>query len=156
MAEKKSINPNLVITVVGVAVGVFTISKILKSLGIIKDTATANAGILQIWWNPDFYQSLNWTQTKKNQVYTRALPAAEKIKRAFGIFSDNYNQILAAIKTMRTQAEVSFLADVFQYEYNEDLYAYLVDGYGGVNPATGLSTEHLKQLNLYISKLPKN
>lgn len=106
------------------------------------------------FWSANYYQTLGWTQAKKDAVYLRAKPAARILKNdVFGYFSDDFAKAYAAIKTMQTQAEISFLVHVFYYEYGEDLYTFLRNG--NWTPGSGLSDTNMATINRYIQNLPK-
>jgi hypothetical protein len=80
---------------------------------------------------------------------------AYKIQNAFTVFQDDWNVILSVFSQMRTKANVSFLADIFMQQYNEDMLSFLTDG-GGVLPWDGLSKSHMDTLINMVQKLPKN
>lgn len=86
-------------------------------------------------------------------VRYRAEQLAAQIHNAFGIFQDDFNAIMAAFSQLPSKSAVSFLADVFQQRYKEDLLTFLTNG-GGLLPWDGLSDNQLKTLIAFTNKLP--
>jgi hypothetical protein len=60
---------------------------------------------------------------------------------------------MAAFSQVKTKAAVSFLADVFQQRYKQDLLTFLTNG-GGILPWDGLSDNQLRTLLTYTNRLP--
>jgi hypothetical protein len=79
---------------------------------------------------------------------------SSQVHNAFGIFEDDFNQIMAAFRQLKTQSQISFLADRFAIKYGEDLLTFLTNG-GGILPWDGLNDKHLKQITDYVKALPK-
>ncbi len=102
-------------------------------------------------WKPDYY--------KQFDSYTYAITQHDAeggsylIYNAFSVFQDDYNQIMSVFSKMRTKANVSYLADIFQRIYHEDLLTFLSNG-GGILPWDGLSTSHLNTIIDMVSRLP--
>ena len=101
------------------------------------------------YWKPQYYKRVG------GRFLTRSVTEsyARQIHNAFGIFQDDFNAVLAAFNRMPSKAAVSFLADVFQQLYKEDLLTFLTNG-GGILPWDGLSDAQLKQLIAFTNKLP--
>jgi hypothetical protein len=102
-------------------------------------------------WKPDYY--------KQFDSYTYAITQQDAeagsylIYNAFSVFQDDFNQIMSVFSKMRTKANVSYLADIFQRVYHEDLLSFLGNG-GGILPWDGLSTSHLNTIIDMVSRLP--
>ena len=86
-------------------------------------------------------------------VRSKAEMLADQIHNAFGLFQDDFNAIMAAFSQLPSKAAVSWLADVFQQKYKEDLLTFLTNG-GGLLPWDGLSDSQLKTLLTFTDKLP--
>jgi hypothetical protein len=101
------------------------------------------------YWKPQYYKRVG------GRFLTRSVTEsyARQIHNAFGIFQDDFNSVMAAFSKMPTKTAVSFLADVFQQIYKEDLLTFLTNG-GGILPWDGLSDAQLKQLIAFTNKLP--
>lgn len=101
------------------------------------------------YWKPTYYKRTGGTLVKRAD----AEKYARQIHSAFGIFQDDFNAIIAVFSRMPSKAAVSFLSDVFQQIYKEDLLTFLTNG-GGLLPWDGLSDNQLKQLLAFTNKLP--
>ncbi len=101
------------------------------------------------YWKPSYYKRTGGTLVTR----ANATLYAKQIHSAFGIFQDDFNAIMAAFSRMPSKAAVSFISDVFQQIYKEDLLTFLTNG-GGILPWDGLSDNQLKQLLALTNKLP--
>ena len=101
------------------------------------------------YWKPSYYKRTGGLLIRREA----AERYAAQIHNAFGLFQDDFNAVMAAFSKMPTKAAISFLSDVFQQKYNEDLLTFLTNG-GGLLPWDGLSDAQLKQLIAYTNKLP--
>jgi hypothetical protein len=101
------------------------------------------------FWNPNY-----WKQT---QQYTYAIdtPTAERyadqINDALGYFNDDESAIISVFHQLRTKANFSYLAYVFNNKYGKDLFATLR---GGNWPQDGISDADLLAINNYGDTLP--
>jgi hypothetical protein len=105
-------------------------------------------------WNPNFWMSAPGGVYSFAFTESQAGQLCKQIHDAFGLFSDNVEQVTAAIKQCKTQANLSFVAWEFQKIYNADLLTFLRNG-GGVLPWDGVSDSVIASLNSYILSLPK-
>jgi len=136
--------------------------KLLQKFGVLKsqdDVINEQAGdvttVTGRAWSGNFWQQFNWSQSKENQIYNIALPAAKVLKNdVFGVWSDDFSKAFNTIKQFKTKAEISLLVDVFNYEYNLDLQTFLANGDGWIGD--GFNDENLAKINNYVSKLPNN
>ena len=101
------------------------------------------------YFKPSYYKKVGGRLV----VRSRAEQLAAQIHNAFGIFQDDFNAIIAAFSQLPSKSAVSFLADIFQQRYNEDLLTFLTNG-GGLLPWDGLSDNQLKTLIAFTNKLP--
>ena len=102
-------------------------------------------------WKPSYWQQFS---TFTYQLTAQqAQSYAETIHDAFGLFQDDFNSVLSVFSNMRTKANVSYLSDVFNQKYDEDLLSFLTNG-GGLMPWDGLSDAHLKQITDLVNNLP--
>jgi hypothetical protein len=138
---------------IGGVIGVTLIIKILKTLGLWGDPTTPEATNPDSPWKPTFYKKFtSFTYTITEQ---EAKDFSDTIYNAFGVFQDDFSAILGVFTQLQTQAEVSYLADIFQQQHDVDLLNFLTDG-GGVLPWDGLSTTHLENLIALVKKLPSH
>jgi hypothetical protein len=80
---------------------------------------------------------------------------AKQIYDAMGVFGDDEAKIYGVFRSMKTQSQVSFLAERFQVLYKTDLLDYLKRGYSNWNTASGLNANELNQVITIVNKLPK-
>ena len=104
-------------------------------------------------WKPDYYkQFTSYTYSLTSQ---QAGQYAQTIHNAFSLWQDDYNAVFGVFSAMKTKANVSFLADIFSQQYNEDLLTFLTNG-GGILPWDGLSETHLKTITDLVASLPSH
>jgi len=101
------------------------------------------------YWKPQYYKRVGGRFLKRSTTESYA----KQIHDAFGIFQDDFNSVMAAFSKMPTKTAVSFLSEVFQDKYKEDLLSFLTNG-GGILPWDGLSDNQLKTLIAFTDKLP--
>lgn len=100
-------------------------------------------------WRPDYW--------RKSQNYSYAIDTAtaqayaKEIYDAFGYFDDNEDQAIGVFRRLRTKANLSFLADIFNQLYGQDLLTFLR---GGIWPKDRLSDDDVSQINSMIAALP--
>lgn len=135
-----------------------SVKRILEGLGFWKSEATKNLDDASTnpnsYWNPNFWRTIkpdaaNWTYAID---VTTAQEWINDLRAAFGAFNDNEDQAIGVLKRCRTQANLSFLADIFNRTYGEDLLTWLR---GGWWPQDRLSDADVYTINNYISRLPK-
>ncbi len=145
-----------ILPVAGITVGVFALDALCRKLGFCssqenEEAATDPKSPSFSAWNPSYWHSISSVEPMPHSV---ALHAANEIHDYPGIFGDDYGQVLGAIKSSASnKRQVSYIANVFQYEYGEDMYAYLQDP-GGAFPWDGLSDAHLSALNKLVKNMP--
>lgn len=100
------------------------------------------------YWKPSYYKRYG------GLLITRAVAEnyAKRIHDAFGIFQDDFNAIMGVFSQLKAKTQISFLADVFQQRYGEDLLTFLTNG-GGILPWDGLSDKQLETLIAFTNKL---
>lgn len=138
-------------------VGIIAVYKLSQKLGIFKsadEILNENAETSPFnYWNKNEWKKLNWTDAKQQQVHSIALPVANTLANdIFGWFNDSFSIAFNALKEMKTQAEVSFLCDVFSYEFNNDLYQWLQNG--NWTFGSGFGGADIAKINKYIKQLP--
>jgi len=137
--------------IAGAVLGFTALKKVLDTLGLGGNPAIPEQQNPDSPWKPGYW--------KKYSSFTYVIDPgtakqyAETIHNAFSVFQDDYNAIFSVFSSLRTKANVSFLADIFAQQYNEDLLTFLGNG-GGVLPWDGLSSEHLKNILTLVDKLP--
>jgi len=153
MAKKVNISTTDVLLIGGGLIAFTAIKRLLISAGL-----AAGAGTRKVteeitdpnsYWKPPYYKR------KGGLIIRRAVAEqlSKQIHNAFGIFQDDYNVIMAAFSQIKTKSGISFLADVFQQIYKEDLLTFLTNG-GGILPWDGLSDNQLNSLLTFTNKLP--
>lgn len=147
----------VIFLILGGLIGINVIGKILVKLGL--GTGPGEQGVHheesdpKSEWKPTYWQQ--YTTYSYAITESTARTYAEKIHNAFTVFQDDFNVIWSVFSSLRTKANVSFLAWVFQKQYSEDLLSFLTDG-GGILPWDGLSDTHLNTIINYVNNLPSN
>jgi hypothetical protein len=101
-------------------------------------------------WSPNFYKAAPAGAVLLTS--SGAVALADKLWNMFGVWDDDEAGAIAIIKSMKTQSQLSYLADVFYESYRKDLLSWLR---GTTYPYDGLSDEDVNALNNYVNKLPK-
>ena len=148
--DVKKYTPYLLIGGVLVVGGV--VKKILEKFGLITPAAVTKPSTDPTsYWNPLFYTHYNdYTKAINTQ---QATVLANNIYSAFTPIGYYIEDITAAIHSLQTQCEVSFLAKIFNDIYGKDLYQFLINGWW---PGDHISNDEAVQLNAFISNLPTN
>lgn len=142
-----------ILLITGGVLAVSLVKQLLDKLGLGKDPGATEATDPMSAWNPTFWQQFSSYSYAITQA--QAADYSKQIHDAFTIWNDDYNRIAAVFRLMKTKANVSYLAYVFNQIYGEDLLSFLGDG-GGVLPWDGLSQIHLQTLIDLVHNLPKN
>lgn len=140
------------VVVVGSMLGAF--KGLLELLGL-KDTQDtkdldATSQSAGNFWSPTFYQ-----QAPSGSLLLTMAAAEEysrQIYNAVGPFNDDEEAVIGVFKKLKTQSQVSFLADVFSTKYQSDLLSFIR---GGNWPQDRLSDADVNTINKYILSLPK-
>lgn len=132
------------------------IKKFLSSLNPLADDPAstkkiqANASSPTSPWSPSFYKKapagtslLTEFQAK---VYT------DRLLNSVGYLSDNFSMALGVFKAMKTQSQVSYLADYFFRSQGQDLLTWLQ---GNTYPVDRFSDQEVEQMIDYVDGLPK-
>ena len=153
MANRIKISTTDVLLIGGGLLAFSAVKRLLIAAGIAagQGTKAASDEIIdpRSYWKPSYYKRTGGTLIRRADTERYA----RQIHSAFGIFQDDFNAIVAAFNRLPSKAAVSFLADVFQQIYKEDLLTFLTNG-GGLLPWDGLSDNQLKQLLALTNKLP--
>ena len=72
-----------------------------------------------------FYLRINKANTKF--FYDQMKEVAESIWDSKGFFKDNTGKLYNQFQQLGSQAQISYLADVFQTKYNRDMWSYVQD-----------------------------
>lgn len=155
MSKKVNITAKDVLLIGGGLIAFTAIRKLLIAGGVIPGPGGALVQSLQIspqsYFKPTYYKRTGGIIIRRADAESYA----KQIHNAFGLFQDDFNAVMAAFSKIKTKAGVSFLADVFQQRYNEDLLTFLTNG-GGLLPWDGLSDSQFKTLLDYTNRLPQN
>ena len=153
MATKFKISATDVLLIGGGLLAFTAIRRLLIAGGIAAGPGTTSA-VQQItdpgsYWKPLYYKRTGGILIQR----AAAERLAKQIHDAFGVFQDDFNAVMAAFSQVKTKAAISFLSDVFQQRYKQDLLTFLTNG-GGILPWDGLSDSQLRTLLSYTNKLP--
>lgn len=134
------------------------VKQLLESLGIwdSKDTKDLDGASVDpgSFWNPNFWRTVKpdgaaWT-------YAITLDTAQQwasdLYNSFNAINDDEDRAIGVFKRCRTQANASFLCDVFERVYGQDCLTFLR---GGIWPQDRLSDADVNTINRYILNLPK-
>ena len=141
------------IYIVGGLIAFTAIRRILIAGGLAAGPGSQAAS--QLITDPNSYFKPSYYKRVGGRLIIRAEAdrLARQIHGSFTIFQDDFNSVLAAFSRVPSKAAISFLADVFQQIYKEDLLSFLTNG-GGILPWDGLSDSQLKTLLAFTNKLP--
>lgn len=101
------------------------------------------------FWNPNFWQKFSSYTYAINEYQAKQI--INQLKSAFGPANDDEAAAISALKSLKTQSNLSFLAWVFQRTDGQDLLTWLR---GGFWPYDRLSDADVYSLHNYFSKLP--
>ena len=127
---------------------------VLEAIGVKDSQATKDldqAGTNSTsYWSPLFYKAAPAGTWLLKADFANQY--ADEIYNAMGGFNDDEDAAIAVFKRLRSQAQVSQLADVFNIRHQGDLLTWLR---GGVWPQDRLSDADVNTINTYIKSLPK-
>ena len=145
---------------IGIAAGAYflVLRPILQKLGIAKTAADQTVEAQQTLPNDQNpFSPVFWKRGGASTMLLKVSEAralAKQIYDAMGYFSDNEAGVFSAFRKLKTQSQVSFLAEQFQQVYKIDLLQYLSKG-KGVLPQAGLNNTELNQIISIVNNLPK-
>lgn len=153
MADKIKISTTDVLLIGGGLLAVTAIKRLLIAGGLAAGPGTKSASQEitdpRSYWRPTYYKRTGGILITK----ATAERLSRQIHGAFGIFQDDFNAVISAFSQIKTKAGISFLADVFNQLYKEDLLTFLTNG-GGLLPWDGLSDSQLNTLLTFTNRLP--
>lgn len=134
--------------IIGGILSLDIITRILRALGIFKDPKSSKLDQIGAdpasFWNPNYWkQSQNYSYTIDEKT---AEAYADKINDALGYFNDDESAIISVFHQLRTKANISFLAWVYNKKFSKDLFTTLR---GGAWPYDGISDADLSAINAY-------
>lgn len=140
------------LVVVGKAFGV--LDKVLEALGF-QDSAAKrhldeSAGNAASFWTPTF-----WQNSPTGALLLTSAAAEQDVSdiySAIGWFNDDEDAVKGVFRRLKTQSQVSYLADYFEKKYHQDLLSFLR---GGNWPQDRLSDADVNELDAFVSSLPK-
>ena len=154
MAKQYDINPNTLI-VAGTAIfGIIVAKNILKKFGLLggKGEKKLNDEIQDpnSPWKPLFWKR------QPALILTRATADSfsKTIYDALNWYADDTAKVMAVFSSLKTQSQVSYLAEIFLQKYNLDLLTYLYEGSDTV-PWNGLSDDELLKITTLVDRLPQ-
>lgn len=153
MPKGNNITTKDVLYISGALIGYTLIRNVLIKAGFAAGPGTQSVSAQMV--NPDSYFKPTFYKRTGGRLITRATAEmfANRIHNAFGLFQDDFNAVFSVFSQVKTKAAISFLADVFQQKYKQDLLTFLTNG-GGILPWDGLSDAQLKQVLELTNKLP--
>ena len=127
-----------------VAVYVLIINPILKKIGVktSQSVQQAQQGGINNPFNPLFWKNRGGALIITNSAVDMMIT---KIYSSFGLFQDDFNAIFSVFKQLKTQSQVSYLADRFNQKYNADLITFLGNG-GGIFPGMAFRILNYRKL----------
>ena len=131
---------------------VFIVNPLMKKLGL-----KTSANVIRAQTDPGSPFNPNmWRKVSGAMLLTRATTEtlAKRIYDAFGLFQDDFNAVMSAIKFCKYKTQISWLSDIFQQKYSADMFTFLTNG-GGILPWDGLSDAQMQQVLNYVNNLPK-
>jgi len=142
------------------AIAYFGVLKpILQKLGIVQtkeDVLVNNQSNLpnsENPFSPVFYKKAGAGALLLKKDFANQL--AKRIYNAMGYISDDESEVYSVFRLLKSQSQVSFLADVFQQNYKSDLLEFLKKGKNQFNFASGLNSDELSIVLNIVNKLPK-
>ena len=135
------------------------IRPILKKVGIVKsaeDILVINQGNIPNNANPfsSAFYKYGGAGTALLTVAT-ADNYAKRIYNAMGWLTDDEAAVYSVFRSLKTQSQVSFLAERFRIKYGTDLLEFLKKGKNQFNAASGLNSDELATVINIVNKLPK-
>jgi hypothetical protein len=158
--DKKTENLLIKVGIIGVAYFVI-LKPILNKLGITKSDIDRtienqeNKGNKENPFSPLFYKSAPPKTIMKLLTIATAESYAKQLYDAMGVFGDDESKVYGVFRNLKTQSQLSFLAEIFQRKYKMDLLDYLKRGYSNINPASGLNNDEMNTVLSIVNKLPK-
>ena len=150
--QKNIVTKGVVVSVVGF--GAYYLYSIwARQLGIA--TSTSNITAPKSLFAPlsDSTKKGNTTTTATDYV-TLSTIAHDIYYALHYVWVDDWATVWASFQKMKTQEDVTAMAQIFYGTYGADLWTYLQDGGGIWILGDGLSDVHLQQLHTYVSSLP--
>lgn len=124
--------------------------KLAKSKAI-ADAASA-AALSSSPWNGSFYEnSPNGTSISDDQASSIASDIYDSVNWLTG--SDT-TKLMAALKRIQYQVDLSLVSEKFSESYNKDLYSWLTSRFGNTLLSVG-RTDPMSDVNNYIGSIPK-
>ncbi len=133
------------------------VQNILDALGLGKSKAGAEEANPDSAFKPTYWQKFT-TFPAGAITESTAQNYASAIYHAFTWLNDDYSTILGVFSSLKSKAQVSFVAWKFQKEYGGDLLSYLTNGELDVVslPWDGLSKDHINTIISLVNSLPSN
>lgn len=84
-----------------------------------------------------------------------AVSLSNKIHDALGYITKDYSALLSSFKELHAKTQVSYLADIFQQTYNQDLLNYIKPfSAWDFRLRTSLTDSQFTEINDYVNSLP--
>ena len=151
--QKNIVTKGVVVGVVGFG-AYYLYTVFARQMGIV--TSTANVAAPKSLFAP-----LSKTDTTVNKSTTSTASLVDLSTVAHDIYyalhyfwADDWATVWAGFQKMKTQDDVTAMAQLFYGSYGVDLWSYLQDGGGIWILGDGLSDVHLQQLHAYVEGLP--
>lgn len=120
-------------------------STILEKLGLIKSAAANENESTLLPGSPLYPQFWHSKGGALILTVSAAQAYAELLKKSKGLFNDDESAVYGVFQNMKTQSQVSFLADTFQSMYGVSLAAYLL---------SFLDEDEMQKVLAIIKRLP--
>ena len=150
--QKNIVTKGVVVSVVGFG-AYYLYSVWARQLGIA--TSTSNITAPKSLFTPLSDSTKKGNTTTTDTDYVTLSTIAHDIYYALHyVWVDDWATVWASFQKMKTQEDVTAMAQIFYGTYGADLWTYLQDGGGIWILGDGLSDVHLQQLHTYVSSLP--
>ena len=133
-----------------ILIAAYAINKFKGSLNFGSSFNPTDRNVLSSAWNDTPTSHAKYTYTMHSDV---ASNLSEDIYSSFGAFDDNFIKAFTDIQQCKTQGDVFQVAQLFQNNYDSNLWESMINGYG-LFPWSGFSNDQLKHINDYVTSLP--
>lgn len=158
MAEKKQIDPNLLLIGAGGLLLYFGVVKpILETVGL-KDSAEDKENANEVEkavklsaWSPNYYLN-NKAKYSRTIDEASAQFLADEINESWSWYDDDEQRIFAAFRMMRSKYELSMVAFFYSQKYKQDLLTRLKNAW--YYWQDGLTDEEFITISKIVNRLP--
>lgn len=133
-----------------IGVSAFALYKLKNVFGFGSYFNPTDKSVISTVWNDTPSQHNRYTYTIHA---SQASNLSEDIYSCFGAFGTDFVKMFADFQQCRTQGDVFQVCQLFQNNYDANLWVSMVNGFG-LYPLSGLSNSQLKEVNDFVLSLP--